>query len=127
MTRWFQSRFLMGAMMLMATGCRTVAAHREVPAVIVNPTAESKAALAKAVSDALHGTPVKLADDALTKTDSLIIEREHALDPQGHPLDGRERGRPEHFHLVKLGDQCILIHQRTEQRFALAGVTCSPE
>ncbi len=125
MARRFKSASLVSAAMLIATGCRTVSAQTDVPAVIVNPNAQSKAALTKAVSDALHGAPVRVADDALTKTDVLIIEREHPRDPAGHPLDGREREMPEHFQLVKSGDQCILVHRRSEQRFPLAGVACS--
>ncbi len=111
--------------MLIAAACRTIPDQRDVPAVIVDPTAQTKAALSKAVSEALHGLPVKLADDALTKTDLLIIEREHPRDPAGHPLDGREREMPEQFQLVKSGDQCILIHRRTERRFSLMDVACS--
>ena len=112
--------------MLMFAGCRTVSSPGEVPAIIVNATPESRAALTKTVSEALNGAPVKLAADALTKTDVLIIEREHPLDMAGHPLNGREREMPEHFQLVKSGDQCVLVHPRTERRFPLAGVECSP-
>ena len=125
MGRCFKSAPLLGVAMLMASGCRTVSAQTEVPAVIANPSPQSKATLAKAVSEALHGAPVRVADDALTKTDQLIIEREHPLDPAGHPLDGRSREMPEHFRLVKSGDHCILIHQPSEQRFPLTGVSCS--
>jgi hypothetical protein len=110
--------------MLMLADCRTVPARSEVPAFIVDATPESRTALATAVSEALNGAPAKLAADALTKTDVLIIEREHPLDPAGHPLDGRAREMPEHFQLVKSGDQCVLVHQRTERRFPLAGVAC---
>ncbi len=125
MARCFKSASLASATMLIAAACRTVPAQREVAAVILDPSAQSKAALSKAVSEALHGPPVKLADNALTKTDWLIIEREHPRDAAGHPLDGREREMPEQFRLVKAGDQCTLVHQRTERRFPLAGVACS--
>lgn len=123
--RCFTSASFASATMLIAAACRTIPDQRDVPAVIVDPTAQTKAALSKAVSEALHGLPVKLADDALTKTDLLIIEREHPRDPAGHPLDGREREMPEQFQLVKSGDQCILIHRRTERRFSLMDVACS--
>ena len=125
MARRFRAARFASAAMLMVAGCRTVPARSEMPAIIVNATPESRAALAKAVSEALNGAPVKLAVDALTKTDVLIIEREHPRDPAGHPLDGREREMPEHFQLVKSGDQCILVHRSTERRFPLADVACS--
>jgi len=125
MARYFKAACIASASALVVVACRTVPSRTEVPAIIVNATPESGAALSKAVSEALNGAPVKLAADALTKTDVLIIEREHPLDPAGHPLDGREREMPEHFQLVKSGDQCVLVHQRTERRFPLAGVACS--
>jgi len=110
---------------LALAACRTVPTRREVPAVITHPTPESRAALAAAVSQALNGAPVTLADDALSKTDTLIIEREHPRDGSGQLLNGRVRGLAEQFQLVKAGDQCSLVHLRTERHFTLAGVTCS--
>ena len=121
-----KSAYVAGAMILGATGCRTVSAQSDVPAVIVSPSAQSKAAVTQAVSKALGGVPLKIADDALTKTDLLIIEHEQPRDGEGRPLNGRERGRPEQFHLVKLGNQCTLIHARTDRRFPLPAVSCAP-
>jgi hypothetical protein len=113
------------AVVVALVACRTIPATREAPAVITDPTPESRAALAKAVSAALNGAHVKLADDALTKTDTLIIEHEQPRDPTGAPPDGRQRGMPEQFRLVKAGAQCSLVHQRTDKRYPLTGVTCS--
>jgi hypothetical protein len=125
MARCFTAACIASTSVLVVVACRTVPSRTEVPAIIVNATPESGAALSKAVSEALNGAPVKLAADALTKTDVLIIEREHPLDPTGHPLNGREREMPEHFQLIKSADQCVLVYRRTEQRFPLAGVACS--
>ena len=125
MARCIKAACIASASVLVVVACRTVPSRSEVPAIIVNATPESRATLAKVVSEALNGAPVKLAADALTKTEVLIIEREQALDPAGHPLDGRSREMPEHFQLVKSGDQCVLVHQRTERRFPLGGVACS--
>ncbi len=125
MPRLVSAFWAVSGVALAVVACRTVPPRRDVPAVIANPTPQSRAALAAAVSEALNGAKVTLADDALTRTDALIIEREQPRDPSGRPLDGRERGMPEHFQLVKSGDQCILIHRRTERRFPLAGVACS--
>src|SRR5258708_13046062 len=71
-----------------------------VPAVIVEPTPESRAALLQAVTDALGVEPL-LADDALTRGSTLIIERRH--------LEGRERALPEKFHLLKIGDPRVTV------------------
>jgi hypothetical protein len=98
----------------------------DVPAVLVNPTAESRAELARVVSGALNGAPVTLADDALVHDDTLVIERAPHRDASGRPLDGRETGRPEHFRLVRNDTRCVLIQQRTGRRWTLASATCSP-
>jgi hypothetical protein len=108
--------------------CRTMQAEVDTPAVVVRPTPESRAAVAQAVRTALEGRPVTLADDALTDDGVLVIERTWVRDPSGSPLNGRDLGvaEPERFHLVKSGDRCILVHDRTNRRVALIGTACAP-
>ena len=59
-----------------------------------------------------------MSDDALTSDNVLIIER--------HRLEGRERGRPERFLLVKNGSRCVLVHESTGRRFVLGDTRCRP-
>ena len=84
-----------------------------------NPEGAGQLELAQAVSSALHGAPVTLADDALTRDSLLIIERAH--------LSGRDLDKPEHFRLVKIGKDCALVHERTGKRTTLASTTCVPK
>jgi hypothetical protein len=112
--------------MLGLVGCATATARPDVPAVLTNPTAESRAELARRVSGALHGAPITIADDALTRESTLIVERTRARTADGVPLSGRETGRPEHFRLVKNGTRCVLVHERTGKRWTLKAATCSP-
>jgi hypothetical protein len=98
----------------------------DVPAVLAGATAESRRELARVVSDALNGAPVTLADDALVREDTLVVERAARRDPEGRPLDGRETGRPERFRLVRSGSRCVLVHETTGRRFTLSAATCSP-
>ena len=74
---------------IVLAGCQARAARPDVPAHVNNPTAESRAELLRVVRDALNGSEVTLADDALTKDSLLIIEPKH--------LTGRDLRRPEHF------------------------------
>jgi hypothetical protein len=62
------------AALIVLAGCQTIASADDVPARITNPTDASRAALQQAVNDALH-TEVLLADNALTDSSILIIER----------------------------------------------------
>ncbi len=115
-----------GASALLSAGaCRAAPVRQELPAVVEKPSPRSRAEIAAAVSAAL-GAPVRLSDDVLTKESTLVIERERRLDPSGLPAQGRERGAPARFRLVKIGGECVLVHDATGQRFLLKETTCSP-
>ncbi|HEX9051216.1 MAG TPA: hypothetical protein VF841_11855 [Anaeromyxobacter sp.] len=106
--------------------CRTARPPRDEPAVIVDPTDGSRAALRRAVSGALRGAPVTLADDALTRSSTLVIEPLWPRDAAGRRLGGREQGLPERFHLVRSGGRCVLVRDRDGRRLALEGTSCAP-
>jgi hypothetical protein len=110
------SRLLAAALL---AACASPGAGRatadDAPALIVDPTPQSRAALVQALGDAL-GVQVMLADDALTSESKLEIERTHR--------EGREMGTPEQFVLVRSGGKCVLIHQRTQKRYPLADTEC---
>ena len=86
------------------------------PAVIVEPTDRSRAALLQAVTDLLGGARPLLAGDALTHESTLIIERTH--------LEGRDRGVPERFKLLISGDRCLLMREKTGQIATLVETRC---
>jgi hypothetical protein len=112
--------------LLATAACRTTHAQKDVPAVIVNPTAESREALSHAVSTALGGGPIRLADDALTAGSDLTIERAGRRDPHGLPANGRELGAPERFRLVKRGADCVLVRERGAGATTLPATACAP-
>ena len=111
---------------LLLSACASSQAQEGVPAVITNPTAESRAELLRAVSNALQGAPVVLGDDALTAASSLFIDRTAARSA-GRRLDGRELGKPEQFRLLKQGSQCVLVHENSGKRQLLVSASCQPE
>jgi hypothetical protein len=122
------------ARMLLAAGaialclaCRSLPEQREVPALVTDPTAESRAELQEAVSKALHGAPVTLADDALTTSSLLTIERQPHRDPQGRLLSGRDLGRPHQFRLIQSDSRCFLVREADGERWELAKASCAPE
>jgi hypothetical protein len=112
--------------LLAIPACRTLDTRREVPAVVVHPSAPSRAALRQALSAALDGAPVALAADALTGSSTLVIERAHPRDVRGLPLSGRDLGAPERFQLVASDGDCVLVHDRTGRRFTLSATECAP-
>jgi len=94
------------------------------PAVIVNPSDSSRSELARVVRKALHGAPVMLADDALTASNTLVIEYANPRDASGLPLDGRSLYRPERFELFAHGSHCVLVQSRTGRRWTLRHTAC---
>ena len=111
---------------LVMVGCQTLASGEDVAARITNPTDYSRAALQNAVNDALN-TNVALADDALTGSSVLTIERNPPRSMQSPPAQGRNMDTPIQFRLVLNGSDCILIDQRDNSRYLLEKTTCAAE
>jgi len=97
------------------------------PARIVDPTDASRVALQRAVSTALNGAEVTLADDALTHSSRLTIERKDYRDAQGNRVMGRDTSTPIQFRLMKHGTQCFLVLQSSGVKWPLADTTCKDE
>ena len=108
---------------IVLTGCRTMATGADVPALIPHPTSASHAALQKAINDALDSS-VLIADDALTASSILTVERRQPRSMQDQPATGRNMEPPFQFRLVINGASCILIDARDESRRALENTTC---
>lgn len=106
--------------------CQTLATNSDQPARIVDPTAESRAALQQVVN-ALLNTEVTIADDALTDTSVLIIERSFPRSLEGANAQGRNMELPFQFRLVINGDDCVLIDQRDQSRHELRDTSCVAE
>jgi hypothetical protein len=117
---------LIAALAVGVTGCRTVATEHDRAARIVNADDNSRAALQRAVNDALN-TNVTLADSALTESSLLIIERSPPRSMQNLPTQGRNMDVPIQFRLVINRDDCILIDQRDRSRYLLEDTTCEAE
>ena len=114
-----------GAMLLgLALWHPAWSAPAEAPAVIANASEQGRAELLATVRRALHDASVVLADDALTTSSTLIIERVPRRDSSGRLLNGRERGRPEQFQLRRTGRQCVLVHVNTADRWILRHAHC---
>lgn len=114
------------ALWLMLSGCQTVDADNDRPARIVDPDAESRAALQEAVNEALS-TEVMLADDALTETSLLTIERWPAGTMDNPVPQGRILERPIQFQLVRNDGDCYLVKKSDSARYLLRDVDCETE
>lgn len=96
--------------------CNSTPHAEGVPALLVSPDATARSELQRALAELLNTDSVTLADDAFTRSSSLIIERSR--------LSGRETGTPEHFHLLLDDGGCFLVRQTTAESALLAHVEC---
>lgn len=117
-------KLTVASLAILLSACASSQAQPDAPAVISQPSAASRAELLAAVTSVLNVSNVTLADDALTKTSILTIERTRQLDASGRQLSGRDLDKPEVFQLVTNGSHCVLIHQGSGKRVDLPKTTC---
>lgn len=110
---------------LLIGACAQAPTHADEPAVIVDASPQSRAELRVAVMQALGIDDVTLADDALTRSSTLWVERAAVRDTSGRQLEGRSLERPEKFSLVRTTDQCVLVHERTGRKYPLVRTRCN--
>lgn len=116
----------MGALVLLGACNSQPAQGGEEPALIVGVTPEGRAELQRLVSEALHGAPVTLAEDAFTRESTLIIERNPPQNLQQRPLQGRNMDRPKKFRLLLSGERCWLERESDGERWELLEAKCMP-
>jgi hypothetical protein len=111
--------------LLLIAGCRSEGvADEPTPALLKDPDAQTRAELRRTVSAALGGAAVTLADDALTGTSLLVIERRRHVDAQGRRIMGRDLGTSDRFMLFLQDGRCYLEHLGQEQRWPLPAAEC---
>ena len=111
---------------LLTTGCQTMGSDADQPARIINPDEASRAAL-RSMVDSILNTEVTLAENALTESSMLIIERNPPRTMTNPNPQGRTMDEPIQFRLVINGSDCILIDQRNESRHVLEDTECAAE
>ena len=120
-------RSALAAALGVLAGCGHLGASEEVPAVLVDPTDAVRAELRAALTAALGQAPVAIADDALTQTNVLVIDRAPVRDLANRPLDGRVVApTAQRFELVLASGGCVLLRPADAWRMRLAGANCKP-
>lgn len=117
------------AVAIALASCGGARAIPEPRAYLVRATPQSHQAVVRAVELALEIPHVSLAPDVLTQESSFEVGRNQLGDPRP-VLGGRDPGGPgltERFHLVKIDEHCVLVHDRTDRHYELPGAACQPE
>ena len=111
---------------LTSAACAQKTMHSELPALIVAPDTASRSELNQAVSSALGGVDITLADDALTKDSTLLIERRRPRGLFKPDVAGLDQEKPDVFQLLLSASKCVLVHQADGKRQVLQNTRCVP-
>jgi PBP1b-binding outer membrane lipoprotein LpoB len=125
MNRLSKSSLITG-IALVLSGCQTMATDQDRPARIVNPDDASRAALQNTINTVLR-TNVVIANNALTDSSVLVIERSPPRTMQNPNPQGLILETPIQFRLVINGSDCILIDARDNGRYVLENTSCEAE
>lgn len=111
----------------MAAACRHQEPRDGDPARLLGADPGARAEIEGVVEHALNRADVLLAEDALTGSSWLVIERRRTGFVEDKPLPGRDLGRPERFRLLTDGERCWLRYERDGRRYELERASCARE
>lgn len=106
------------------TACQNADTVDAVPARIIDVNEITRAELRNAVAQLVSQQQVLIADDALTSTSVLILERQLIRDAQGNRIQGRELQPPEKIELQLSNGKCVLKHSSTGEIAELKKIKC---
>lgn len=128
MTRCFVALAALAAA-LATSACQSMGGVAETPAYVSHPTPEGRSAIEQAVSHALHVAHVDLPEDVGANDGLVVVQRNQLGPPMRLQPYGRDPSDPvgdERFHLIKAGDHCLLVHDRTGRQYDVIGAVCQP-
>lgn len=103
---------ILSALLLAACASKNI----DRPAVLTQTNAEIRQVIVHAMANLLRGAQVQIADSALTETSTVEVHRTL--------IGSRGLGTVDRFHLVNNRGTCYLVHQNTQNRQTLEGVSC---
>ena len=115
------------AALLSITGCQTVTAQPDLPALIIDPDEASMASLQTTLSNLFGGQAIELSNDVLTRSSLLTLEQGQKKSLKTPATNGRIMAAPYKFRLVKNAADCVLIDLRDNSRHQLPNTSCIAE
>ncbi|MBC3931192.1 hypothetical protein [Undibacterium curvum] len=112
--------------LLSLSACQLTGAAGLQPAVLTQPEGASAQELRRVIAELSGFSSVMLAEDDLTRSSELVIERRHQYRPNGDLIQGRDLEPPQRFRLLQGGAQCWLLHLNSGQQRLLQGLSCRP-
>ena len=108
----------------LSAGCQSAPAEFSY-ASLSGLTQAQQAELGNLIAEAVNLPQVQLAANAFNDTHVLVLEPAVSSTPRGQLATGRTTTRPQTFHLLSDGQNCLLEHVNSGARYALS-FSCSP-
>ena len=96
------------------------------PALLLQPSADSRVILEHAIGGLFNSQPIKLADNVFTQKSSVIIEPRQNKDDRGNVLDGREIRQAHTVTLLIEDGKCYVRHDQTGHIELVESISCHP-
>lgn len=100
--------------------------YQPVQALLVQPSADSRLILEKAIGDLFNSQPIKLADNVFTQKSTIIIDPLLAKDSRGNVLDGREIRQADTVSLLIKNGKCYVRLNQSGHVKLLVNISCRP-
>ncbi|MBC3936022.1 hypothetical protein [Undibacterium rugosum] len=110
--------------LLSLSACQMTGVTGLQPAVLTQSGAASAQELRRVIGELSGFLNVLLADDDLTRSSELVVERRHQFRPNGDLIQGRDLDLPQRFRLLQGSGQCWLLHLNSGQQRLLQGLSC---
>jgi hypothetical protein len=99
-------------------------ATQPLPALLEQPSVETRLLLESAVGDLFNSQPIKLADNAFLEKSIVIIEPSQPKDHQGKLLEGREMREADTVSLLILNGECYVRHNQNGHIKLVPKISC---
>lgn len=121
----YKSKCILMLAFLILSSCLTSQPVPPIPALLVQPSADSHMILEHAIGDLLNSQPIKLAHSVFLHKSTVIIEPKQFKDNRRNILDGREIRSADTFSLLTEKGLCYLKHDQSQNIIILKNISCS--
>ena len=106
------------------SSCLATQVSQPVPAMLDQPSSDTRLLLESAIGDLLKSQPIKLSDNVFLQKSTVIIGRSQPKDGRGNLLNGREIRKADTVSLLTEDGKCYLKHDQSGQITVVGNISC---
>lgn len=120
----YTSKSLLILAPLVLSSCSATQPLHPIPALLVQPTIDSRLVLEHAIGDLFNSQPIKLASNVFIQKSTVIIKSHLVKDSRGSLLDGREMRQADTVSLLTEDGKCYVKHDQTGNIKFINNISC---